>query len=216
MAELLETSDIYHELQRRILEGEYDPGQILSIRKLASEFGISATPVREALLRLEGELLVDRAPNNSARVAEITYKDIRDIAEVRLSLGRQCGRLAAMRMTEAEKTVCCKLLEELKNATSFEQVMRSDGRLHEVLYAATKNAILQRLYLQIRYQVSHLYDLIKEKDAWRGFIYEEWVDILEAVFAGDSDRSADLMGSHVQHFVTEMSRMLQMTPPGQT
>lgn len=82
MADQLDYGDIHRELQRRILEREYEPGDVLSIRKLASEFSCSTTPVREALLRLEGELLVGRAPNNSARVAEITYKDIRDIAEV--------------------------------------------------------------------------------------------------------------------------------------
>lgn len=104
------------------------------------------------------------------------------------------------------------LLEELKNATTYEEVMQADGRLHEVLYAATQNAILQRLYLQVRYQVSHLYDLIKEKNAWRRFISEEWEEILKAVFAGDADLSADLMGDHVQHFVSEMGRMLQAPP----
>ncbi len=210
MTNILDRDGLYKELQRRILDHEFQPGEVLPIRKLARELGVSTTPVREALLRLEGEFLVDRSPNSSARVAEITYKDIRDIVEVRASLGWQCGMLAAMRITEPEKAVCHEILNDLKNATDFAQVMQADIRLTEALYAATRNALLQRFYLLIRYQASHLYDLIEDKESWRKRVGEEWSIILDAICAGNKELSARLLQDHVQRFAGEMGKTLQL------
>jgi len=210
MTNILDRDGLYKELQRRILDHEFQPGEVLPIRKLARELGVSTTPVREALLRLEGEFLVDRSPNSSARVAEITYKDIRDIVEVRVSLGWQCGMLAAMRITEPEKNACREILGELMNATDFKQVMQADIRLTEALYAATRNALLQRFYLLIRYQASHLYDLIEDKESWRRRVGEEWSVILDAIFSGDKELSARLLQDHVQRFAGEMGKTLQL------
>lgn len=212
MTDLLARDTLYRELQRRILDHEFQPGEVLPIRRLARELGVSTTPVREALLRLEGEFLVDRAPNNSARVAEITYKDIRDIVEVRVSLGRQCGMLAALRITEAEKTACREFLSDLMNASDFKQVTQADIRLTEALYVATQNALLQRFYLLVRYQASHLYDLIENKDAWTRRIREEWSAIVDAVCSGDGALSASLLQDHVRGFVGEMGQTLQRPP----
>lgn len=215
MKDILNRDAPYKELQRRILDHEYMPGEILSIRQLAKELNVSTTPIREALVRLESDFLVDRTPHNSARVAGVTYKDVRDITEVRLALGRQCGLLATLRITESEKAECRAFLQEIKDAKDFETVMRADGKLHEALYAATRNAILQRFFLQIRYQVSHLYNLIEDEDVWCKIIYEEWCAILDAVFSGDGELSATLMGDHVQHFVSEMGKTLQLGPYSQ-
>ncbi len=209
MTDILARDGLYRELQRRILDHEYRPGETLPIRRLASELGVSTTPVREALLRLEGEFLVDRTPNNSARVAEITYKDIRDIVEVRLILGRQCGMLAALRITEDEKAECREILEELGKSCDFKQVMQADGRLHSALYAATRNAMLRRFFLQLRYQVSHLYYLIDDKALWCQSTVEEWCGILDAVCSGNGELSAKLLQDHIQNFVDEMGRALQ-------
>jgi len=209
MTDILTRDGLYKELQRRILDHEYQPGEILPIRKLASELGVSTTPIREVLLRLEGEFLVERAPKSSARVAQVTYKDIRDIVEVRLALGRQCGMLAALRITEDEKAACWEILEELGNSSDFKHVMQADGRLHSALYAATRNAMLQRFFLQLRYQVSHLYDLIDDEASWSQSTQQEWRGILDAVCCGNGELSAKLLQDHIQNFVREMQRILQ-------
>ena len=211
MTDTATSGELYDELRRRILNYEYRPGETLSIRRLASDLGVSTTPVREALLRLEGELLIERAPNSSARVAEISYKDLCDIFEVRLMLEHQCGMLAALRITQAEKSACSTMLQELSDACDLKHVMQVDARLHDAMYAATRNRTLQRFARQLRHQVTHLWYLIEDEAAWCEAIHHEWKEILVAIFDGQQERSAKLLEDHVRRFIVEVQRPLQFT-----
>jgi DNA-binding GntR family transcriptional regulator len=82
--------DLYEEIKRRILHLEYQPGELLPMRKLAKSLGVSTTPVRETLVRLTNEKLVEWAPNSTARVAQVSFKELRDVFELRLLLEEYC------------------------------------------------------------------------------------------------------------------------------
>ena len=78
------SEDIYQQIKARIVYLDYQPGDVLPIRKLANELGVSATPIREALVHLEYDGLVRRNHNTSAYVSEVSFRDLKDIFEVRL------------------------------------------------------------------------------------------------------------------------------------
>jgi len=89
--------DIYRELHRRILFIEYEPGQILKEQTLAEEFGVSRTPLRTVLFRLEWEHLVKILPRTGIQVTELELNRIMNVYQARLELEEVVGRLAAER-----------------------------------------------------------------------------------------------------------------------
>jgi len=199
------------EIRRRILNYDYPPGTSLSIRKLAQELGVSTTPVREALLRLEDEGLVDRSPNNSARVAAITYRDYQDIFPLRLVLARQSAQLASQRISPAELAECDELLSELRQVEDFQSVNRIDLQLHSILYTATRNQFLQRAFVYIRFQATYAYGLRAQQKILADQICDEWRAILDAIRSSDGNKAADLIESHVQRSVEELQRLTRVS-----
>jgi DNA-binding GntR family transcriptional regulator len=146
-------------IREAILTNKYVPGEELQIDKLASEFGVSTTPVREALVRLEGVGLVRLTPNRGAQVTEITLEDVRDVWEVRRLLEPYAAKTAALNCSPEELDELQEKLEQvLAETDNFSAYMESDLALHDLLakYVTNKELadIMDRVKehsLRIRY-----------------------------------------------------------------
>ena len=90
--------EIYKKLKDRIVFLGYKPKQVLNIKDLAKEFGVSPMPIREVLILLETEKLVHIIPNNGIYVTDISFQELKDVFEVRLFLIGLSGRLAAQEL----------------------------------------------------------------------------------------------------------------------
>ncbi|MGD9985765.1 GntR family transcriptional regulator [Pseudonocardia sp.] len=95
---------VYRRLVRAIVELELEPGRQLRERQLAEQMGVSKTPIREAIVRLEKEGLVTVAPYRGAIVRGYSHGDVREIYELRELLEGFCARRAAMQITESDET----------------------------------------------------------------------------------------------------------------
>ena len=93
---------VFRTLRRAILKGELKPGERLMEVQLANRLGVSRTPVREAIRKLELEGLVTMIPRRGAEVAEITEKNMRDVLEVRRALEELAVKIACEKMTDEE------------------------------------------------------------------------------------------------------------------
>ena len=103
MNEYLPLRDVvFNTLRQAILKGEFQPGERLMEIQLAQRLGVSRTPIREAIRKLELEGLVIMIPRKGAEVAKITEKNMRDVLEVRLALEKLAMELACQRITEEE------------------------------------------------------------------------------------------------------------------
>ena len=113
MNEYLPLRDVvFNTLRQAILKGELEPGERLMEIQLADRLGVSRTPIREAIRKLELEGLVLMIPRKGAEVAKISEKSLRDVLEVRRSLEELAIELACQRMTEDD----IKELEEAQEA----------------------------------------------------------------------------------------------------
>ena len=147
---------VFNTLRQAILRGELKPGERLMEIKLANKLGVSRTPIREAIRKLELEGLVLIIPRRGAEVAQITEKSLRDVLEVRRSLEALAVRLACERM-QAQG------LQDLKNAEEdFEKVLGNDDitvvaeadvAFHDIIYMATDNQRLIQLLSNFREQM---------------------------------------------------------------
>lgn len=128
---------VFEELEKNILSGIYERGEVLTEIKLSELMGVSRTPIREALRRLEQERLIE-STSKGVKVIGIQLPDIEDICEIRMRLEGLAARWVAERATEEE-------LKELKDAVDLqefytqkgdsESLKNTDSRFHQIIYA---------------------------------------------------------------------------------
>jgi DNA-binding GntR family transcriptional regulator len=199
---------LYEEIKRRILHLEYQPGEPLPMRKLAKSLGVSTTPVRETLVRLANEKLVEWAPNSTARVAQVSFKELRDVFELRLLLEEHCGMLAARRIPLEALERSEQLLGQLDGEIDLHHVMQIDAELHDIVYDGTQNAMLGSFLRLLRHKVTNLWFLVEPGEKWARIIARDWPGMLAALSARDEERSARLHRSHVEKFIAELEKPL--------
>ena len=157
MNEFLPLRDVvFNTLRQAILRGELKPGERLMEIQLANKLGVSRTPIREAIRKLELEGLVLMIPRRGAEVAEITEKSLRDVLEVRAALEELAVDLACDRISPED-------IENLKEAAKeFEAALQggdvteyaeADVKFHDIIYLATDNQRLIQLLYNLREQM---------------------------------------------------------------
>ena len=157
MNEYLPLRDVvFNTLRKAILRGELKPGERLMEIQLANKLGVSRTPIREAIRKLELEGLVVMVPRKGAHVAKITLQELNDVLEVRRGLEEMAITKACERITEEE-------LDELEaSAMRFEKLLKSgeimelaaeDVKFHDVIYNATCNRRLIQILNNLREQM---------------------------------------------------------------
>ena len=183
MDEYLPLRDVvFNTLRQAILKGELKPGERLMEIKLANKLGVSRTPVREAIRKLELEGLVLMIPRKGAEVAEITRQDMEDVLEVRTALEELAVKDACDHITDAQLSELKKASNEFKKALlegkDLVTCADADMHFHDVILSATNNRrliqMLNNLSEQMyRYRMEYLKDerthktLIEEHDAIR-------------------------------------------------
>lgn len=138
------SDQVFFYLKEKIINNELLPGSVLSIDRLASEFGISSTPVRESLVRLETLDLVTIHRNRNVTVSTLGREKIIDILEMRRLLETYGSRTAVFNVTDGEILALeAELDTVLSNPTDYERYKRSDLELHDVITGHIKNKEIQ-------------------------------------------------------------------------
>ena len=144
---------VFETLRQKILKGELKPGERLIEVALAQRLGVSRTPVREAIHKLEQEGLVVMAPRKGAQVATISAQSVRDVLEVRKAMECLAVCLAISRITPQER-IALRQAEEAFSAASrgndLRLIAQKDEEFHKVIYMATKNPKLDMLLNNFR------------------------------------------------------------------
>lgn len=201
----LESTRIASWLRDAILDGLRAPGSRLIERDLASEFGVSRVPVRDALKVLVAEGLVELRPHTWAVVREFTDADLADLDEVRAVLEPLTFRLAAERHRRDGLVRLKQSLElEQSGARSGDGIgsRRAAADFHEIVTDLAENQLLSDMMKGIR---SRLRWALSQHDDLQHFS-EEHIALFDAIEARDADRAAALAAAHV-----ETSRQARIT-----
>ena len=203
MNEYLPLRDVvFNTLRQAILKGELRPGERLMEIQLAQRLGVSRTPVREAIRKLELEGLVLMVPRKGAEVAEITVKDLEDVLEVRAALEELAAKIACDHITDEQ-------LQELKKAAAdFKKVLdtddltscvQADMKFHEIIYNATDNARLLQILNNLREQMyRYRMEYLKDKSMHKTLV-EEHDAIRRALKKRDKDKAAQAICVHIEN-----------------
>ena len=154
MDEYLPLRDVvFNTLRQAILRGELKPGERLMEIQLANKLGVSRTPIREAIRKLELEGLVLMIPRKGAEVAEITEKNLRDVLEVRCALEELAVQLACDRMDEdgikAMKEASAQFCNTL-DSDDITRIAQADVAFHDAINMATDNQKLIQILNNLR------------------------------------------------------------------
>ena len=202
---------VFYTLRQAILKGEMEPGERLMEIQLAKKLGVSRTPIREAIRKLELEGLVIMIPRRGAEVAGITEKAVRDVLEVRRSLEELAIELAVARMKEDDiKALEAARIEfrEALNTNDMIRIAQADEKFHDVIYAGTYNDKLVQLLNNLRDQI-YRYRLEYIKDVGkRQLILIEHENILNAVKTRNLELGRRAMREHIDNQEITISRKL--------
>ena len=205
MNEYLPLRDVvFNTIRQAILRGELKPGERLMEIQLANKLGVSRTPIREAIRKLELEGLVLMIPRKGAEVAEITEKSLRDVLEVRRALEELSVQLACEKITKEE-------IRELERvAKEFQQVVKSsditeiaevDVRFHDIIYTATDNQKLIQLLNNLREQMYRYRVEYLKRDGVFPQLIAEHEAIIRHIENNEKEKATEVMCRHIDNQV---------------
>lgn len=213
MNEYLPLRDVVFEtLRQAILRGELKPGERLMEIHLAQKLGVSRTPVREAIRKLELEGLVRMIPRKGAVVADITVSDLEDVLEVRVALEELAVKLACRRITAEQLADMRHLADNFKKSLQGDDVgvcAQADMKFHEAIYDITGNKRLVQILNNLREQMyRYRMEYLKDRQS-HSILVAEHQEILEALENRDVERALEATKRHVvqqkEHIISVLS-----------
>ena len=194
---------IYVTLRSRIISKELPPGFRLREQDLATEFGASRTPVREALLDLEKDSLVNTIDRAGTFVAKVSFEDLKEAFEVRLALMPLVARLLLDHTAPELIGALEGIHAEMKAAKSSEELTALDSRFHDLLNHATGNRLLKAVLSKARWTIERG---CSYPDAVTAEFGDEVVAVIEALQDRSLDRLDELLYRHAKRYVEELFR----------
>lgn len=203
MDEYLPLRDVvFHTLRQDILRGDLKPGERLMEMALAERLGVSRTPIREAMRKLELEGLVVMIPRRGAQVANITEKDLNDVLEVRIALENMAMEKACDRMTEEELSRLEEAARYFEKATAEGDLVKmaeTDMAFHEIIYQASENRRLIQVLNNIKEQIyRYRVEYLKEEET-RNTLVREHKELTEALRAHNVKKAQELSFQHIEN-----------------
>lgn len=193
---------IFNTLREAIIVGELKPGERLMEVKLAEKMGVSRTPVREAIRKLELEGLVEMLPRKGAHVADLSIKDIMDVLEVRSTLDGLASSLSALRITDEEIKELKHLLTQFVNYVerdNMQGLIKKDVEFHDIIYRSSRNDKLIQISNNLREQVQRFRVIyVKDYSSSRELI-KEHTEICDAISRRDSGAAMDYANRHIKN-----------------
>jgi len=203
MNEYLPLRDVvFNTLRRAILRGELLPGERLMEIQLAQRLGVSRTPVREAIRKLELEGLVTMIPRKGAEVAKITVSDLKDVLEVRIALEELAVKDACENITEEQLAALRSANEEFRQVLQEGDLMtcgQADIKFHEIIYGATNNRRLLQMLSNIREQMyRYRMEYLKDHSKHEALVREHEA-ICQALQEHDREKAGEAIRVHIEN-----------------
>lgn len=203
MDEFLPLRDVvFNTLRQAILTGELKPGERLMEIHLANKLGVSRTPIREAIRKLELEGLVIMIPRRGAEVAQITEKSMKDVLEVRRALDVFSVELACERITKEELArlkEACDRFEEATKTKDTKIIAQADVALHDIIVEATGNKRLMQLVNNLAEQMyRYRFEYIRDVKGHEKLVEEHRV-IYESIRRKDPETAAEAVKKHIDN-----------------
>lgn len=189
-------------LRDAIITGILQPGERLMEIQLAEELGVSRTPVREAIRKLELEGFVVMVPRRGTYVADLSLKDANEVFEIRTALDVLAAGLAAERITDEELEELERMLVhigEYIDTENMDKLVEADSQFHDLLYKASRNDRLVGFINNLREQLTRFRAI---SIAYPGRLIKTWEEhrrLVEAIAQRNSDLAMQIAREHMEN-----------------
>lgn len=192
-------TQVFEKLEEDIITGVYPRGEILTELKLVEQLGVSRTPIREALRRLEQERLIAESGKGSV-VLGITMEDLVDIMDIRQRVEGLAAYYATKNLTPEGREE----LQQISELQDFyfakqdiENLRKMDDKFHDAIYQLSNRPVLRDTLIPL-HRKSQRYRKISIEDKTRlGYSIQEHKAIYEAIISGDADLASQLITEHI-------------------
>lgn len=209
-------AEIQKTLQTEIEEGRIPPGAQLDERAIAERFGVSRTPVREALRQLAARDLVQIVPRQGIFVSRISITQLRSMLELLGELEALCAKLAARRSDAAQRATLQHALEACLHAAesgNAKNYVSANGEFHEAIYCGSYNAYLAERVRSINRQAQRYRGRMFRETQEIAKSMREHRRIADAILLGDENEAYQAMLAHTPTGTTGFSEFLLRLPP---
>ena len=213
-----DASSVYDRVHAKIVNGELAPGTLLVEGAIAKEYGVSRTPVREALGRLGHEGLLERH-DRALRVRVLKPEDVLEIYEVRIALESAAARASALRRTDLDLARLRRTVEAMRDLgpDDTEARPRLAHAFHFAIWGASHNTALQETLENVHRRVLGLASTtLHYPSRWETFL-AECVEILDAIEAQEVDRAGQVAAqqmANARDFRVQLYSAAEQTPDG--
>ncbi len=208
-------------IEEQVVTGVYRPGMRLDETELAASFGVSRTPIREALIQLASAGVIEMRPRRGAVVATIAPERLQEMFEVMAELEAMCARRAAGTITEDERdalTAAHRACRDALKEADADVYYRVNEAFHQILYAASHNSFLAEQSLSLQRRLRPFRRLQLRVPGRMESSFSEHGQVLAAILAGEAERAATCLRAHVGMQGDRFSALLALieTDPART
>lgn len=200
---------IYHELERRIIEMEYKPGDAINEKELIVEFGVSRTPVREAILKLSEKGLLDLKPRVGTFVTQVDLSAVKYAYEVKKNLEGLAAELAATRASKAQVQELYEIIERFDHydiEEDYKDCIKDDQRFHRIVREATNNPILIEMLEELNIKTARFLQYIHYVIEDVQWFKKSLSEMAECISSHDGEKARRVTEVHTHEFLEQMSR----------
>ncbi len=205
--------EAYLQLRQRLLDSHYLPGSFLSERQLARELGMSKTPIKAALERLDAEGFISISPQQGIVVRELSIREIADQYEIRIALESYVLRTLAGRLTEPQVAAVRENLQshaQLRGTGNVARGVEIDAAFHTQFVQFLDNLEITRVFSQLRDRMQRVVTRVFQRSPTRiDASHDEHAAIAEALISGQGAAAAELIAAHL-----ERGKQLILAPRG--
>jgi DNA-binding GntR family transcriptional regulator len=203
---------VFESLREAIIQGRLKPGERMMEIQLADEMGVSRTPIREAIRKLELEGFVVMVPRKGAYVSGISVKDIVDVFEVRAALEALAAGLAAERITpdeqeELERSLVA--ISEVSSKADINAIVETDTNFHELIYKASRNERLFQIVIHLKEQIQRFRTTSLSQPGRSKDALEEHRKMVEAISDRNVELAQALAREHIENAEQSMLNALR-------
>lgn len=212
--------ELYEEIRERICLLEYPPGTVLREEALASEFGVSRTPIRRVLHRLEYDGLVDITQRAGAIVTTVDIKSLKEVYALRLKLIELMGELSAARVPEKSIVALESLLEQcrpMRDQYNPVALARLYNAFHREMLNVIGNQSLRQISDQLFHQTARVWLQILPDLNWKeevDIMCDEIARVTEALRAADMQTVAQVRREHMAMLLRRINNYLGSADAG--
>lgn len=203
---------VFETIRNAIISGDLKPGERVMEVQMAESLGVSRTPVREAIRKLELEGLVIMLPRKGAYVADLSVKDLTEVLEIRASLEGLAAGLASIRIDEAEieelEVYALKFHKAIEEEDVDTLILR-DLEFHDAIFKASRNERLIQLNNNLREQVQRFREIYHKKVNKSKETSKEHYSIVEAISNRDVDKAEKLARTHIENAEKYILKMME-------